>query len=69
MPRHPMNRLREIYQAYADELLNKVHWPRYDELQSNTITVLVASLLIAVVIAVLDFGFSRGLAVVYSLFE
>ncbi len=64
-----MNRLREIYTAYADELLNKVHWPRYDELQNNTITVLTASLIIALVIALLDFGFSRALGLLYSFFE
>ncbi len=64
-----MNRLREIYSAYADELLNKVHWPRFDELQSNTITVLVASIIIALVIAGMDLGFKNILVVVYSLFQ
>jgi preprotein translocase subunit SecE len=64
-----MKRLREIFSAYADELLNKVHWPRYEELQSNTITVLVASLIIATAIALMDFAFSKGLALVYGLFE
>ena len=64
-----MKRLREIFSAYADELLNKVHWPRYEELQSNTITVLVASLIIATAIALMDFAFSKGLSLVYGLFE
>jgi preprotein translocase subunit SecE len=64
-----MKRLREIFAAYADELLNKVHWPRYEELQSNTITVLVASLIIATAIALMDFAFSKGLGLVYGLFE
>lgn len=64
-----MNKIKEFFAVYADELFSKVHWPKTDELQSNTITVLVASLIIAVVIAVMDFAFNKSLSFLYSLFN
>ncbi len=64
-----INSIKEFFGTYADELLTKVTWPKADELQNNTITVLIASLLIAVLVALLDFGFSKGLTFLYSLFN
>ena len=62
-----MNKIRAFFQSYADELLEKVHWPSIPELQSSTITVLVASFMIAVVIAVMDLAFSNIMKFLYGL--
>jgi preprotein translocase subunit SecE len=56
-----MNKIRAFFNGYYDELVNK-------ELQSNTVTVLVASLVIALVIALMDVVFNYGLQFVYELF-
>lgn len=64
-----MNKIRQFFAVYADELMTKVTWPKADELQKNTITVLVASLIIAFIIALLDYGFSRSLSFFYQLFQ
>ena len=40
-----------------DELANKVTWPTYIELQSSAIVVLVASVIIALLIWVMDYVF------------
>jgi len=64
-----MNRLRNWLGLYREELVNKVQWPKAEDLQSNTITVLVASLILALVIALMDFVFNQSLGSVYSLFQ
>lgn len=43
-----------VLESY-NELVNKVTWPSLGDLQSTTVVVLVASLVIALVIAFMDF--------------
>lgn len=64
-----MNKIRAFFAGYADELMNKVTWPKAAELQNNTVTVLVASFIIAVVIALVDLLFNQSLSALYSLFN
>ncbi|MDW3645858.1 MAG: preprotein translocase subunit SecE [Bacteroidia bacterium] len=61
-----MERLREGFKEYLDELLYKVQWPSLDELQSSTVTVLITSLLIALAIFIMDLAFQNGMSIVYS---
>jgi len=63
-----MNRIKSFFQEYSDELLYKVQWPSFPDLQNSTITVLVASLIIAVTIFVVDIGFSTVTNFLYSIF-
>jgi preprotein translocase subunit SecE len=62
-----MNRFRALLKEYSDELLLKVTWPRFDELQAHTVTVLVASLLIAIVIFAMDLLFQQTFSTLYQL--
>lgn len=55
--------LREVY----DEMVHKVSWPTWKELQSSALIVMIASLLIAVVVLVMDLTFERLLEWVYRL--
>lgn len=64
-----MDKLRAWFQTYSDELLHKVQWPTVAELQSSTITVLVASLLIAVLIFAMDGVSSNVMSFLYGLFN
>lgn len=57
------NYLQEVY----DEMMNKVSWPSWKELQSSAIVVMVASLLIAIVIFVMDFSFEHMMDWIYRL--
>ena len=52
-----------------DELVNKVSWPSWSELQSSTIVVAIASIIIALIIYVMDSVFSNMLNVFYSFFS
>ena len=63
-----MERLKTIFKEYSDELLYKVQWPSMEELQSSTVTVLIASLLIALVIWLYDLAFQSGMGFLYSIF-
>jgi preprotein translocase subunit SecE len=62
-----MNKIRGFFLGYYDELVNKVTWPKGDELKGNTVTVLVASLMIALLIFVMDFVFNSGLQFIYDI--
>ena len=56
-----------IKESY-DELMNKVSWPSWSELQSSSIVVAIASAIIALIIYVMDSSFSSLMKVFYSFF-
>lgn len=47
---------------------NKVSWPKYSELQNSSILVLVASLIFALVIGLIDLVFKESMDWFYSAF-
>ena len=51
-----------------DELLHKVSWPTWSELQNSAIVVSIASLIIALVIYLMDMSFETILKNFYQLF-
>ena len=61
-----MEKLREGFKEYLDELLYKVQWPSLDELQASTVTVLITSLLIALAIFIMDLAFQNGMGFIYG---
>ena len=61
---------KKIYnglQLTADELINKVTWPSWDELQSSAIVTLVASALIALLIFGIDSVLEQVFKFLYSI--
>ncbi len=50
------------------ELTQKVTWPTWPELQSSAIIVMVASLIIAIIIYLMDASFSQIMKAIYGLF-
>ena len=58
-----INYLKESY----TELTKKVTWPTWEKLQSSALLVLVATIILAVVIFVIDFAFQHLMEFVYSL--
>lgn len=63
-----MERIKNIWKTTFDELLNKVTWPTWDELIQSTLVVLLASLIFAAVIYVIDQVFDVVTSLLYSLF-
>ena len=63
-----MERVKNYILESIDEVKNKVSWSKFNELQSSAILVLVASLIFALIIGVIDFGFQNALSWFYKEF-
>ena len=60
-----MKRLISYFKDSYSELVHKVSWTPFKELQSLAITVMVASLIFAAVILVMDLSFENIMKLVY----
>ena len=60
------NRLTDIKESY-NELVHKVSWPTKSELANSTIVVMVASIIAALVIWVIDLCIDKIMHIVYNL--
>tara|TARA_B100000575_G_scaffold156845_1_gene125216 strand:+ start:394 stop:588 length:195 start_codon:yes stop_codon:yes gene_type:complete len=63
-----MSKMISYLKEAFSELLNKVTWPSWSDLQNSSIVVAIATLLIALVIYLLDTTFSNVLDLYYSFF-
>ncbi len=64
-----MSKFKTYIDETANELLHKVSWPTWSELQSSAIVVMIASVIIALIVFVMDFMFNKGMEAVYHLFS
>ncbi len=62
-----MKIIHYIKDAY-NELIHKVTWPSWEELQGSAIVVMIASLIIALVVALMDFSFKNLMTEIYKMF-
>lgn len=62
------NKLVNYAKESYDELMHKVSWPTWSELQGSAIVVSVASLIIAIVVFAMDEVFRNVLIQFYKLF-
>ena len=54
-----------IKESY-NELVNKVTWPTFPQLQSSTVVVMVASAIFAIVVLAMDLTFENMMAAIYK---
>lgn len=52
-----MSKFGEYVKSSYDELVHKVSWPTFKELQSSAVVVAVAALVIAVIVLIMDVVF------------
>ena len=64
-----MSKVSEYLKESYEELVNKVTWPTWGELQESTIIVMIASLIIAMIIYVVDIAGSSVMGFFYQLFQ
>jgi len=64
-----MNKIQSYFKDSYTELMEKVTWPNWQQLQQSTMIVLIATLVITAIVWVLDLGSSSVLKFVYSLFK
>lgn len=64
-----MNKISAYFRDSYKELLQKVTWPTWDQLQQSTMIVLGATLVITLMVWVMDLGANNALKFIYSLFK
>ena len=63
-----MNKVSNYFQESYKELVEKVTWPSWTQLQQSTMIVLGATLVITAIVALMDFVASGVLNQVYKIF-
>lgn len=61
-----MSKIRTYVQETTNELLHKVTWPTWSELQGSAVVVMIASAIIGLVVWGMDLGFSKLLEAAYQ---
>ena len=56
------NYVKESY----NELVHKVAWPSFAQLQNSTVVVMVASVIFAIVVLLMDISFENIMAAIYK---
>ena len=59
--------LKGYFKESYTELVHKVTWPTWTDLQNSAVLVMVATLILSLIIAGVDFVFSRSMEFIYSL--
>lgn len=64
-----MNKITTFFRESYKELMEKVTWPTWLQLQQSTVIVLVATILITFLVWIMDLASSSVLHFTYSLFS
>ncbi|HMU09743.1 MAG TPA: preprotein translocase subunit SecE [Ferruginibacter sp.] len=64
-----MNKFTTYLRDSYKELIHKVSWPNWDQLQQSTMIVLGTTLIITAMVWVMDFVSNNGMKLIYSLFK
>ncbi len=64
-----MNKFSTFVQESYKEMMEKVSWPKWEQLQQSTMIVLGATLFITAIVALMDFVANGSMKFIYSLFK
>jgi len=64
-----MNKISVYFKESYHELVEKVSWPTWLQLQQSTIIVLVSTVIITAMVGLMDFSSNQVLKLIYSLFK
>ena len=56
----------KYFKESYNELVHKVTWPTFPQLQSSTVVVMVASVIFAIIVLAMDLSFENLMAVIYK---
>ncbi|MBO7142159.1 MAG: preprotein translocase subunit SecE [Bacteroidales bacterium] len=62
-------KIKTYLQSTYDELVNKVSWPTWSELQNSAVIVMVATFIIALVVFLMDISLKSIMEVIYGMFK
>ena len=57
----------KYFKESYNELVQKVSWPSFPQLQNSTVVVMVASAIFAVVVLLMDISFENVMAAIYRM--
>ncbi len=63
-----MRKLKAYLKEVYDEMVNKVTWPTWEELQVQALVVMIATVIIAIAVLIMDITFKGLMQAIYSLF-
>jgi preprotein translocase subunit SecE len=64
-----MNKISAYFKDSYHELMEKVSWPTWEQLQQSTMIVLVATIVITAIVYLMDLGSNSLLKLFYSFFN
>jgi preprotein translocase subunit SecE len=62
-----MEKVRLYFVEAYDELVNKVTWPTWAELQESSVIVLISALIISLIVVFMDIVFKSGTQELYKI--
>ena len=63
-----MSKITNYLSDTYNELIHKVSWPSWADLQSSSIVVMIASIIIAIVVFAMDISFQNLFEFLYKIF-
>ena len=63
-----MRKIKVYFEETWNELVHKVSWPTWSELQNSALIVMIGTVIISLVIFAMDISFRNIMEMVYSLF-
>ncbi|HUX83767.1 MAG TPA: preprotein translocase subunit SecE [Chitinophagaceae bacterium] len=64
-----MNKIVSYIQESYNELVHKVSWPSWEELQSSTMVVLLSTIIVTLIVWIMDLSASKILEFYYNMFK
>ncbi|HEX6181284.1 MAG TPA: preprotein translocase subunit SecE [Chitinophagaceae bacterium] len=64
-----MNKVTTYFSESYKELMEKVSWPTWTQLQQSTVIVLIATIIITAVVWAMDLASNSALKLLYSFFN
>ena len=64
-----MNKFTSFVKESYQELVERVSWPKWEQLQQSTMIVLGATLFMTAIVAIMDLLASTSMKFIYSLFK
>lgn len=61
-----MSKFKEYIDETVNELVQKVSWPSWKELQNKSVIVMVAAVIMSLAIFAMDFSFNKMMEFVYQ---
>jgi preprotein translocase subunit SecE len=63
-----MKKIRAYFQETWNELIHKVSWPTWSDLQNSAVVVMVGTVIISLIVFAMDISFRNIMEMIYGLF-